>query len=120
MNQVLGVAKKAIERINKISSHLFRPICVWVNTNASNVYGARFDLNDEKHHLPYRARHAKRFNSEKVARIKCFPMRLQEVRPSSCLLSFRSRVQSLFAQDVSRTVVRPISIFSAFRDLLLS
>ena len=52
------MAKKAIELINKIASHLLRPIAVWVNTNASNVYGARFDLNDEKHHLPYRAKHS--------------------------------------------------------------
>ena len=47
MNKELGVAKKAIERMNKIASHLLRPIAVWVNTNASNVNGPRFDLNDQ-------------------------------------------------------------------------
>ena len=47
MNKELGVAKKAIERMNKIASHLLRPIAVWVNTNASNVNGPRFDLNYE-------------------------------------------------------------------------
>ena len=58
MNQELGVAQKAIKRIHKIARHLLRPICVWVNTNASNVYGPRFDLDDEKHHLPYGAQGA--------------------------------------------------------------
>ena len=47
MNQELGVAQKAIKRIHKIARHLLRPICVWVNTNASNVYGPRLDLDDE-------------------------------------------------------------------------
>ena len=40
MNQELDAAKKDIGRINKIARHLLRPICVWVNTNASNMYCA--------------------------------------------------------------------------------
>jgi hypothetical protein len=48
MHQILGIAKNTINRIYKTARHVLNPNSVWVNANASNVQGPRFDLNHEK------------------------------------------------------------------------
>src|SRR5690349_14967909 len=81
MNEVGGLTKEAVRRVEQIAGHLRHPGAVRVDSDSCDLYGARPELDDEEDHDADGAEDAQRLDGEEVAGIQRFPVARDELLP---------------------------------------
>jgi hypothetical protein len=111
VNEVTGVAKKSVLRIEQIARRLLHPVPVRGDADPCDPHRMGLHVHDEEDHVANRPEHAQDLDAEKVASVQGLPVALEKLPPGSLAAARRRRLDpglpSMFA-----TVVRPISILS--------